>query len=378
MLRASVIFSLFALQILPLVAQEKIDSVCVFRFCLRRDMFFVPYKSNEPQLEYLLAFVGRHKEEILNQRMFLIVNGYCNSLPTHKANLATAKLRSNRVKSELIVRRGLKEDCFITRNHAECGEYVTVSVHVVVSLADTLSEVGGVASVAMKTAPVRLSDTLVHLSALAVQPFMPTTVYPLPARTLMRYAPIVSSVGMRQASASPVPSRFALKTNLLYAAALLINAEAEFYFKRRLSLNLDWQYAWWSNRSKHKYYRLAAVSPELRYWFASKENFRGHFSGFYVCTGLYEFMARPTHGIQGEFFIAGGLTYGYMFSLGKRLRMEFSLGVGYMMTEYRQYHWDRGCYVYEKTQRYSYFGPTKAKVSLVWPLNRFKRKPKIE
>ena len=72
-------------------------------------MFFVPYKSNEPQLEYLLAFVGRHKEEILNQRMFLIVNGYCNSLPTHKANLATAKLRSNRVKSELIVRRDLRK-----------------------------------------------------------------------------------------------------------------------------------------------------------------------------------------------------------------------------------------------------------------------------
>ena len=118
---------------------------------------------------------------------------------------------------------------------------------------------------------------------------------------------------MRQASASPVPSRFALKTNLLYAAALLINAEAEFYFKRRLSLNLDWQYAWWSNRSKHKYYRLAAVSPELRYWFASKENFRGHFSGFYVGTGLYEFMARPTHGIQGEFFIAGGLTTAICF-----------------------------------------------------------------
>ncbi|MFR5958596.1 MAG: hypothetical protein ACLUHA_02570 [Bacteroides stercoris] len=186
-------------------------SISVSAFC--RDMFFVPYKSNEPQLEYLLAFVGRHKEEILNQRMFLIVNGYCNSLPTHKANLATAKLRSNRVKSELIVRRGLKEDCFITRNHAECGEYVTVSVHVVVSLADTLSEVGGVASVAMKTAPCNgFPDTLVHLSALAVQPFMPTTVYPLPARTLMRYAPIVSSCWYAAGiKASPVPSRFALR-----------------------------------------------------------------------------------------------------------------------------------------------------------------------
>ena len=362
----------------PVIAQQKADTTYTFRFVPQKDMFYVPWNGNDTELARLLECIENNKTTILDGKLPLLVDGYCNSLGSEAENLATAKIRANRVKSELIVRRGLKEDCFITRNHAECGEYVTVSVHVVVSLADTLSEVGGVASVAMKTAPVRLSDTLVHLSALAVPPFMPTTVYPLPACTLMQYAPIVSSVGMRQASASPVPSRFALKTNLLYAAALLINAEAEFYFKRRLSLNLDWQYAWWSNRSKHKYYRLAAVSPELRYWFASKENFRGHFSGFYVGTGLYEFMARPTHGIQGEFFIAGGLTYGYMFPLGKRLRMEFSLGVGYMMTEYRQYHWDRGCYVYEKTQRYSYFGPTKAKVSLVWPLNRFKRKPKIE
>lgn len=378
MLRASIIFSVFVLQIFPLAAQEKIDSVCTFRFCLRRDMFFVPYKTNEPQLEYLLAFVGQHKEDILGRRMFLYVNGYCNSLPTRRANLAIAKLRSNRVKSELIVRRGLKEDCFITRNHAESGEYVTVSVRIPASLADTLSGVGGVAPVAMKAAPVRLPDTLARLSTPAVPPSVPTSVYPLPVRAFMHDEPAVPPSGTQQAPALPVPSRFALKTNLLYAAALLINAEAEFYFKRRLSLNLDWQYAWWSNRGKHKYYRLAAVSPELRYWFASKENFRGHFGGFYVGTGLYEFMARPTHGIQGEFFIAGGLTYGYMLPLGKRLRMELSLGVGYMMTEYRQYHWDRGCYVYEKTQRYSYFGPTKAKVSLVWPLNRFKRRPKIE
>lgn len=378
MLRTSIIFSFFALQILSLAAREKIDSICTFRFCLRRDMFFVPYKTNEPQLEYLLAFVGQHKEDILNRRIFLYVNGYCNSLPTHKANLAIAKLRSNRVKSELIVRRGLKEYCFITRNHAESGEYVTVSVYIPASLADTLSGVGGVAPAAMKAVSVRFPDTLAHLSTLAVPPPVPTFVYPLPALAFRQDKPVLPFSGMQQASASPVPPRFALKANLLYAAALLINAEVEFYFKRRLSLNLDWQYAWWSNRGKHKYYRIAAVSPELRYWFASTENFRGHFGGFYVGTGLYEFMAHPTHGIQGEFFIAGGLTYGYMFPLGKRLRMELSLGVGYMMTEYRQYHWDRGCYVYEKTQRYSYFGPTKAKVSLVWPLNRFKWKPKIE
>lgn len=168
--------------------------------------------------------------------------------------------------------------------------------------------------------------------------------------------------------------RFALKTNLLYLAATVLNIEGELYVGRRWSLNVDYQYAWWSRSSRHHYFRLAAVSPEVRYWFSAKKRFKGHFGGFYLGTGLYEFMFKPTHGIQGEFFIAGGLTYGYMFPLGKRLRMELSLGVGYMMTEYREYHWDRGCYVYEKTKRYSYLGPTKAKVSLVLPLYRFNRR----
>ena len=370
MLRASIIFSVFVLQIFPLAAQGQIDKVYTFRFRFCRDMFYVPYAVNEMQLESLLTFVGQHKEEILNRRIILYVNGYCNSLSAPKANLAIAKLRSNRVKSELIVRRGIKENCFVTRNHAENGDYVTVSVCMPVSLADTLA----ISSVASPIVP-----SIVPLD-------VPPSAYPFPSgafvqNQLERETPCKQVSPVTPAVASPVASsqsRLALKTNLLYWAALMFNAEAELYFKSRWSVNLDYQYAWISRRSKHKYYRLAAVSPELRYWFASKENFRGHFGGIYIGTGLYEFMARPTHGIQGEFFIAGGLTYGYMFPIGRRLRMELSLGVGYMLTEYRQYHWDRGCYVYEKTQRYSYFGPTKAKVSLVWPLNLFKRKPRIE
>ena len=39
--------------------------------------------------------------------------------PTVAENLKLAKIRSNRVKSELILSKGIDENCFITRNHAE-------------------------------------------------------------------------------------------------------------------------------------------------------------------------------------------------------------------------------------------------------------------
>lgn len=36
----------------------------------------------------------------------------------------TARLRSNRIKSELILKGKLEEDCFIMRNYANRGDYV--------------------------------------------------------------------------------------------------------------------------------------------------------------------------------------------------------------------------------------------------------------
>lgn len=282
-------------------------------------------------------------------------------------NLAVAKIRSNRVKSELITHADLKEFQFITRNHDGEGDRVTVSIYFPVTATTTIFP-------AIEEAAAFPAGKLPSLSAhLTGSLYGTPTAFP----TLSAFAAMPSIASAPACSPDGLP-RFAFKVNLLYLSALLLNAEAEYYLKGRWSLNLDLQYAWWSKRSKHKYYRIAAISPEIRYWFASCERFRGQFGGFYLGTGLYEFMFKPTHGIQGEFFIAGGLTYGYAFSLSEHLRMELSLGVGYMMTEYRQYHWDRGCYVYDKTQRYSYFGPTKAKVSLIWPLNLFRRKPERE
>ena len=74
--------------------------------------------GNEAELERLYGLIDHHKAEIAKGNMPVYVDGYCASLSTTKENLNTAFARANRVKSELITRKGLKEADFITANYA--------------------------------------------------------------------------------------------------------------------------------------------------------------------------------------------------------------------------------------------------------------------
>lgn len=125
-LKKPILTLLLALFLLPLLAQERTDTAYVFRFTAGRDMFYVPYSGNDKELARLEACVEQYKKDILAGNTSLYVDGYCNSVATEQENLAIAKTRSNRVKSELITRSGLVEKCFITHNHATDGDFVTV------------------------------------------------------------------------------------------------------------------------------------------------------------------------------------------------------------------------------------------------------------
>ena len=101
----------------------------------------------------------------------------------------------------------------------------------------------------------------------------------------------------------------------------------------------------------------------------------GFFAGLSVGGGYYDFMLDNTRtGIQGEFYIMAGLSAGYSHSISSndRVRLEYALGFGYMQTRYRKYHWDDFDYVLDAPRQQvwktSIFGPTQAKVSLVWLL----------
>ena len=65
-----------------------------------------------------------------------------------------------------------------------------------------------------------------------------------------------------------------------------------------------------------------------------------------------------------------GLEYGYSLPVGRRLNLDFSLGLGYLGGTYYEYVPVDGHYVWEETKKRHWFGPTKAEVSLVWLLGR--------
>ena len=163
-------------------------------------------------------------------------------------------------------------------------------------------------------------------------------------------------------------SRWALKTNLLLWGILTPNLEVEYLISRKWSINIDGQFAWWSNSSKHDYYQIAAISPELRFWLCSKTPFSGHYIGFFSGTGLYDLEMGKT-GYQSDNYLSVGLSYGYMKPLSRRLSLEFGIGAGYVSTQYRKYLPANGHYVYQTTNRRNYTGPVKVKIGLVWKFN---------
>lgn len=158
-----------------------------------------------------------------------------------------------------------------------------------------------------------------------------------------------------------------LSTNLLYWGALAPNLGIELCLPQgHWSLNAEVVHPWWKKDSEHKYYQIRQFSGEPRFWLKGNGDYRGHFFGIYGQGGVYDLENGGT-GYKGNFW-GSGITYGYVLRLRPRFRLEFSLGVGYISTKYEQYEPIDNCYVYEKTVRTGYVGPTKLKVGLVWTI----------
>ncbi len=102
--------SLALFVLLPVQAQNRQDTAWVFRFVPGNDMFFAPYGENEKELTRLFERVTANMTRIRNGEMPLYVDSYCNSANMRKECLSIAKTRANRVKSELIICKGLAKE----------------------------------------------------------------------------------------------------------------------------------------------------------------------------------------------------------------------------------------------------------------------------
>lgn len=160
--------------------------------------------------------------------------------------------------------------------------------------------------------------------------------------------------------------RLALKTNIIYDLALMPSLEVEYMIDDRWSVNAEGEVAWWRKESKHKYYQIATLSPEIRYWFKTKKRWHGHYVGLFGGGSWYD-LENGRRGYKGEFWKAG-LSYGYMFPIGRSLSFEAGLGLGFLRTWYEEYLPIDGHYVYQQSSRTNWIGPVKLKFTLVWRL----------
>lgn len=188
----------------------------------------------------------------------------------------------------------------------------------------------------------------------------------------------------------PLPETvLTLKTNIL--AIPLTNVGIEIPLSDHWSLGADWYSPWmWRPRQRDGIdtrgwcFQFQAVDAEVRYWFGRKGGARqrltGHSIGLYGALGHYDF-EWDYSGSQGHFYNAG-LDYKYALPIFHDvLRLEFELGVGYIWSVAQPYDcFSPGEYCYKRigVQKYiRWWGPTRAQVSLVFPIRVYNRaKPK--
>ena len=163
---------------------------------------------------------------------------------------------------------------------------------------------------------------------------------------------------------------FAVKTNLLFDAALMPNIELEVPIGKRWSLNGEYMFPWWLINDDRYCLQVLMGGVEVRYWpgrRSGRDVLTGHFLGLYAGGGKYD-LQWDKNGYQGEFFIAAGVSYGYAHSIARNLRLEYNIGIGMLRTDYRHYHSrdNHQTLLWQENGEYTWLGPTKLKISLVW------------
>ncbi len=168
-----------------------------------------------------------------------------------------------------------------------------------------------------------------------------------------------------------------VRTNMLFDALALPNIGAEFYIGRDFSLGGDWVYGWWSDTARHRYWRAYGGELFGRWWFGSaarRKPLTGHHIGLYGQLYTYDFEwggkgqmgGKPGGNLWDKAQWGLGLEYGYSLPVGRRINIDFSLGLGYTAGYYYEYKPVDTHYVWQSTSHRRWFGPTKAEISLVW------------
>ena len=324
----------------PVIAQQKADTTCIFRFVPQKDMFYVPWNGNETELAHLLEYIEKNKATILDGKLPLLVDGYCNSKSCEVKNLATAKIRANRVKSELIIRAKIKEENFITHNHATEGDFVTVRL-----------------TVPVKETAVTDAEEEARLAA------EPTVAGRRERQKAEAAAQQNTLAGTPSETKITTDHHLSLRANLLRWATLTPDLGLEWRICPSWGIAVNGSWTSWSWSDKDRRYALWEVAPEARYYMGEK---KAWYLGAMFKIGQFNYKLSET-GKQGD-LMGGGITAGYQLRLNKALDLDFNLDLGYLNVDFEKYEVIDDVRVRRGNETKDWYGPINAGVTLVWKL----------
>lgn len=331
-----------------------------FTFAPASDLFTL--RGNEAELARLSSLIDTYRSEITAGRMPVCVDGYCASQPTRAGNLRTAYLRANRVKSELITRKGLTEDAFVTANYATAygdgrRDVVVVTLRIPADEAGQPQSESTAEQPRQEIAVIKDDEPDIREEKPSREEATPTTPAE-PSTTL-------------QPSTPAKPYTLALRTNLLYDAMLLPTLGIEWRIDRNIGIRLDGSLSRWGG-SAGKVQKIWLLNPEVRWYLLENRRFYLGASATYGEYNLYGYplgnLLRDDTGYQGNLWNAG-LSVGYQLRLCRALSVDFNLGLGYTRSEYDSFTLiDRTRVSRERNKKKSFWGPTQAGISLVWTI----------
>ncbi len=169
----------------------------------------------------------------------------------------------------------------------------------------------------------------------------------------------------------------ALKTNLVLDALSVINIGVEVPIGERWSVVGEIVYPWWRSWEQNFTMQIESYHAEVKYWLgdrSTKEQLQGWSVGAYGGWGLYDIQIFSEDGVQGDFYDVGAQLC-YSHPIAKNLNLEYTLGLGYVSTNYNDYNmaYDTEEFGDIKVIPYPWMNntlrsilPTRLGISLVW------------
>lgn len=392
MLKRLMFLSLFFLvAVYPMKAQEKQDTTYLFRFVADKDMFYSPWNGNGEQLARLLKCVDENRSAIESGQMYLLVTSYGTDGNAGQPATEVAKVRRNRVKSELIMRGKVKETHFVTDRSFDAGytdeNGKSLRNIVIVTLpasADKVAEIAGEEAatkveaynkevsgeaererIAAEKARVQAGEARMKAEEERIrQEEVRIVAEKNEAERKATEAEHTDAKGTTpKIQKEPEQYHVALRANLLRWATLTPDLGLEWRINSSWSIVANGSWTSWSWNDNDRRYAIWEVIPEVRYYIGEQ---KAWYVGAMFKTGQFNYKLSGT-GKQGD-LMGGGITGGYQLRLNKALSMDFNIGLGYLNADCEKYNVIDGVRVRQGKESKNWWGPVSASVTLVWTI----------